>query len=105
MSYQQIVDKLDPSTISKLNTAVELGRWENGDKLTEKQRANAMQAVMLWNANQNNNLVTEPFKVNSQGQFKIGKGAVLSDTPIEHKESFKNIDNLILRSKDQMYKV
>lgn len=99
MSYQQFVDKLDPTTISKLNTAVELGRWENGDKLTAKQQADAMQAVMLWNASQNSKAVTEPFKVNSQGEFKVGKGEVLTDTPVEHKETFTNIDNLILRSK------
>ena len=100
MSYQEFVDKLDPATISKLNTAVELGRWENGEKLSEKQRADAMQAVMLWNANQNTTTVTEPFKVYSQAEFKVGKGAVLSDTPIEHKETFKDTDKLILRSKD-----
>jgi len=102
MDYKDIVDNLDEKTINKLRTAVELGRWESGDKLTKDQRDNAMQAVMLWQANKNQDLAEEPFKVNNKGEFKIGKGAILDETPLEFRQEIDNplLDkNVILKSK------
>jgi len=93
MDYKDVVDNLDEQTINKLRTAVELGRWENGDKLTEAQRDNAMQAVMMWQANKIEDLTEEPFKVNNKGEFKIGKGATLDETPLEFRQE---IDKQIL---------
>jgi len=98
MEYQQFVDNLDAATINKLTTAIEIGRWDNGDKLTEKQVESAMQAVMLWQARHQAGETVEPFKVDNKGQFMVGKGKVLSDTPSE----FKQIDdpNLIFSDKN-----
>ncbi len=98
MQYQHFVDNLDAETIAKLQTAVEIGRWENGDKLTDKQRESAMQAVMLWQANHRIDNTQEPFKVNHKGEFKIGKGAALTETPVEFKTSIDDPD-LIFSSK------
>ncbi len=98
MQYQNFVDNLDTQTISKLQTAVETGRWENGDKLTDKQRDSAMQAVMLWQANNQVIGSNEPFKVNSKGEFRIGKGGAVKDTPLEFR--LKDDPNLIFKSKD-----
>lgn len=98
MDYQETVNQLDSETVAKLKTAVELGRWENGDKLTTEQVAHAMQAVMLWTAKNEHISADEPFKVNDKGEFKIGKGAKLKDTPLE----FKSVEgaNLIFSTKD-----
>ena len=85
MKYHQFVDSLDDKTINKLKTAVEIGRWENGDKLSDQQRESAMQAVMLWQAKHEVNSPEEPFKVNEKGEFKIGKGDAVNDTPPEFK--------------------
>jgi len=85
MQYQDKVQSLDPSTIQKLTTAVEIGRWENGDKLTDKQRENAMQAVMLWQASHAESETSEPFKIDSNGQFKIGKGDAIDQVPLEYR--------------------
>jgi len=95
MEYQQFVDNLDAATIKKLTTAVEIGRWDNGDKLSQKQVESAMQAVMLWQAKNQVGDVDEPFKVDNKGEFRVGKGKTLSDTPNE----FKQIDdpNLIFK--------
>ncbi len=98
MQYQNFVDNLDTETIKKLQTAVEIGRWKNGDKLTDKQRDSAMQAVMLWQANHQQSTTNEPFKVNAKGEFKIGKGEPLRDTPLEFKTN--DDSNLIFKSKD-----
>jgi uncharacterized protein YeaC (DUF1315 family) len=97
MKYQQFVDSLDDKTINKLKTAVEIGRWENGDKLSEQQRESAMQAVMLWQAKHEVNSPEEPFKVNEKGEFKIGKGDAVNDTPPEFKVN--DDPSLIFRSK------
>ncbi len=86
MDYQPFINNLDQKTINNLSTAVETGRWENGDKLTQKQLDSAMQAVMLWNAKHQTSNNDEPFKINKKGEFKIGKGATLTETPLEYKE-------------------
>ena len=95
MEYQQIVDNLDAETVQKLSTAIETGRWDNGDKLTQKQVESAMQAVMLWQARNQEGEVDEPFKVSHKGEFKVGKGKVLFDTPDEFKSV--NDPNLIFK--------
>ena len=85
MDYQNYVNHLDKDTINKLKEAVEIGKWGNGDKLGQKQIESAMQAIMLWQASNQIDSENEPFKVNSKGEFSIGKGPKLKDTPIEHK--------------------
>ncbi len=87
MSYKQQVAKLDQATIDKLTTAIEIGKWDNGEKLTDKQRENAMQAVLLWQAQQAEAEVTEPFKINNKGEFKIGKGPALDQVPLEFRSN------------------
>lgn len=97
MNYQQFVDSLDANTIEKFRSAIEIGRWDNGDTLSEKQMESALQAVMLWQAKNETPLDNEPFKVDSNGGFRIGKGDKLNDTPAEYKNSFDA--DLIFRSK------
>ena len=97
MSYLDFVDNLDDQTIQILTTAVEIGRWNNGEKLTEKQRDSAMQAIMLWKAKNEVVSLNEPFKVNEQGQFKVGKGEALKDVPLEFKTQFD--DQIIIKTK------
>jgi uncharacterized protein YeaC (DUF1315 family) len=72
--------------IAKLKTAIELGRWENGDKLTSEQVESAMQAVMLWEAQNIGNKDNQPFVVDKNGELYTGKGEshkVASDNKID----------------------
>ena len=85
MDYQNYVNHLDKDTVNKLELAVEIGKWENGDKLSQKQIESAMQAIMLWQASNQIDSENEPFKVNSKGEFSVGKGTKLKDIPIEYK--------------------
>ncbi len=81
--------------IIKLKSAIELGRWENGEKLTSEQVESAMQAVMLWEAKNIGNNNTEPFVIGSQGELYTGKGE-------NHKTSLSSkIDNeqVIIKNK------
>lgn len=85
MDYQQYVNQLDIGTVDKLREAVEIGKWENGDRLSAKQLDSAIQAIMLWQASNHVDRENEPFTVNNKGEFRIGKGSKLKDTPIEYK--------------------
>ena len=97
MEYEKYVNDLDQQTVNKLKTAVELGRWENGEKLTNEQTESAMQAVMLWQAKHVISSSNEPFKVNGKGEFSVGKGQKLKEVPLEY-QSIEQ-DNLIFSSK------
>lgn len=97
MNYQDIVSNLDEQTVAKLNQAVETGRWENGEQLTEKQIETSMQAVMLWQASSLKGNVDEPFKVNQKGEFKIGKGDAVNKVPLEFRSDIN--ENIIIKQK------
>ncbi|WP_227429666.1 YeaC family protein [Psychrobacter sp. I-STPA6b] len=48
MDKQQVLDTLTPELVEKFRTAVELGKWADGRRLTDEQRQTCMQAVMIW---------------------------------------------------------
>lgn len=48
MNTEQILAALTPDIVDRLRTAVEIGKWPNGDRLTATQRATSMQAVLVW---------------------------------------------------------
>ena len=74
MQYSQAVENLSQDMIDKLISAIEVGRWENGDKLTQEQTESAMQAVILWQAKNVDNPDFEPFVVGPNGELFTGKG-------------------------------
>jgi len=45
---EAILAALNPDIVDRLRTAVEIGKWPNGDRLTPEQRATSMRAVLLW---------------------------------------------------------
>ena len=49
-TLQELLDSMTPEIHQQLKTAVELGRWENGDRLTEEQKANCLQAVIAYDS-------------------------------------------------------
>lgn len=46
MTFEQLIKTLDPDIYQRLKTAVELGKWPNGEKLSEEQRSLCMEAVI-----------------------------------------------------------
>lgn len=48
MDYQQMIENMSPELYQSLKRAVELGKWPDGSRLTDEQRANAMQATIAW---------------------------------------------------------
>lgn len=47
-NLEELLKNITPDIHRSLKIAVELGRWENGDKLTEKQKALCLQAVIAY---------------------------------------------------------
>lgn len=48
MNKETILANLTPEIVAKFRTAIEIGRWDNGERLTAEQRQICMQAVMVW---------------------------------------------------------
>lgn len=48
MHKETMLNILNDEIIAKFKNAIEIGRWQNGDKLSGEQIALCMQAVMVW---------------------------------------------------------
>lgn len=69
--YAKLVDSLTPDIIERFTEAVETGKWPDGSPLSEEQRENCMQAIMLYNAR--HNASDEPFTISAAGEIQTGK--------------------------------
>ncbi len=49
-SLQALIDTMTPDVYNNLRRAVELGKWDDGNRLSEEQLAHCMQAVILYEA-------------------------------------------------------
>jgi uncharacterized protein YeaC (DUF1315 family) len=47
-SFEELLASITPDIHSKLKQAIELGRWENGDRLSKEQVELCMQAVIAY---------------------------------------------------------
>lgn len=52
-NLDEILDAMTPEIYQRLMTAVELGKWPDGVKLTPEQKENSLQLVMLWQTRHN----------------------------------------------------
>lgn len=48
MSYQDFVSNLTPDVVAQLRRAIELGKWPDGRRISDEQRAHCMEAVLNW---------------------------------------------------------
>ncbi len=48
MTFEELVKKLDPDVYRSLRTAVELGKWPDGQSLSASQRELCMEAVIYY---------------------------------------------------------
>ncbi len=48
MDKHTLLAAMTPEIVEKFRTAIALGKWEDGRKLTDEQRQTCMQAVMVW---------------------------------------------------------
>jgi len=45
-----VVENIDQDTYTALKSAVELGKWRNGEKLTREARESTLQLLMIYEA-------------------------------------------------------
>ena len=48
MDYEKLIASMTPDTYNRLKTAIEMGKWPNGVRLTEAQLELCMEAVLRW---------------------------------------------------------
>jgi uncharacterized protein YeaC (DUF1315 family) len=48
MDYQELLKQLGPEVYERFKRALELGRWPDGQQLTDDQRDHCMQAVITY---------------------------------------------------------
>ncbi|WP_018014641.1 YeaC family protein [Teredinibacter turnerae] len=48
MNPEDILKNLTPEIVARFRSAIETGRWPNGDKLTAEQRNTCMEAVIVY---------------------------------------------------------
>lgn len=49
-TFHDLIESITPDIHDKLKTAIETGRWENGDRLSQEQVAHCLQAVIAYEA-------------------------------------------------------
>lgn len=48
MTYDELIERLDPVVYQSLKRAIELGKWPDGRKVSEQQRSTCMDAVLYY---------------------------------------------------------
>lgn len=48
MNKADMLAALTPEVIANFRTAIEIGKWPDGRRLTDEQRQTCMQAVVVW---------------------------------------------------------
>lgn len=48
MTFEEIIQKIDPQIYKSLRMAIELGKWPDGRALTREQKEISMQAVIYY---------------------------------------------------------
>ncbi|MEH6561043.1 MAG: DUF1315 family protein [Marinobacter sp.] len=48
MTYEELIERLDPSVYQSLRQSIALGKWPDGRKLTPQQREISLEAVIYY---------------------------------------------------------
>ncbi|WMS88020.1 YeaC family protein [Pleionea litopenaei] len=89
MDIEQLLKAMTPEVYQNLKTAVELGKWADGTRLTEQQMDSAIQAIMIYDAEHHGDL-DEPFRIRHDGTLRLGKSGAT--------ETLVNSQNIIMQN-------
>jgi len=68
MEFNELLSTINPEIYQRLKQAVELGKWQNGIKLTQQQSDLLLQVTLAYAAREN--LTTdELFSINQHGEL------------------------------------
>ncbi|MBV0932272.1 YeaC family protein [Marinobacterium weihaiense] len=48
MTFEKMIEAMQPEVYQSLRRAVELGKWPNGERLTQEQRETSLRAVIAY---------------------------------------------------------
>ena len=48
MTYEQLIERLDPNVYRSLRQSIELGKWPDGRKVSREQRSISLEAVIHY---------------------------------------------------------
>ena len=77
MNLDDIINSMTPEVYQRLSTAVELGKWPDGVTLTEEQKENCLQLVMLWQARHNTE--AQHMTIDTNGQMVMKTKQLLKE--------------------------
>ncbi|AIR61796.1 YeaC family protein [Cedecea neteri] len=66
-NLDEMLSVMTPEIYQRLATAVELGKWPDGVALTQEQKDNSLQLVMLWQARHNTD--AQHMTIDTNGQM------------------------------------
>lgn len=67
MEFDDLIAAMTPEIYQRLTRAVELGKWPDGVALTQQQKENSLQMVMLWQAR--HNVDAQHMSIGTDGQI------------------------------------
>ncbi|WP_148862259.1 YeaC family protein [Marinobacter fonticola] len=82
MTYEELIERLDPTVYRNLKQAIELGKWPDGRPVSEQQRSICMEAVIYY---ENRHDIPENERVgyiNRDRKNKRAKGSADVSSPI-----------------------
>jgi uncharacterized protein YeaC (DUF1315 family) len=47
-NFLDVLNRLKPEVVEHMQRALEVGRWDNGARLTDAQKDNCLQLVIAW---------------------------------------------------------
>ncbi|RTE87207.1 MULTISPECIES: YeaC family protein [Gammaproteobacteria] len=69
MQYETALKAMTPEIYERMLSAVETGRWPDGQKLTDAQRENSMQLVMMYQKHYLDQ--KDHFQINKDGELVV----------------------------------
>ena len=94
MDFKTIVSTMTPEIRDRFSYAVEIGRWADGTKVTDEQRATCMRAVIAWDASFAEE-TDEPFKVQKGGKLITSASKPKAKAAIADSKTDATSDKLI----------
>lgn len=79
---------MTPEIRDNFSRAIEIGRWADGSKVSDEQRATCMRAVIAWDAS---------FAEETDEPFKVQKGGKLI-TSVKPSKDTSSANNEIIKS-------
>lgn len=86
MQVEQLINAMSPAVYEILKQGVEIGKWPNGEPLTDDQRIQATQAMMLYQGKH----------LEQKDHYTIGKNGVFNNlSKSQLKRQFRDDEEIV----------